>query len=78
MPIDVSQINMLYVFVDIAIDVDHFVQSMKANFAPEVRDCICVWQSLESCCEQTKMVLAGTIQFASALEASLLSSGAAE
>jgi len=34
-PIDVSQMNMLYVFVDIQIDVDHLVESLKANFKPE-------------------------------------------
>jgi 2-(3-amino-3-carboxypropyl)histidine synthase len=49
-PIDVSEINMLYVFVDIRIDVQHFVESMKHNFAPE-----------------TRMVIAGTIQFASSM-----------
>jgi 2-(3-amino-3-carboxypropyl)histidine synthase len=51
-PIDVSQINMLYVFVDIAIDLDHFVQSVLANFKSSDR-----------------LVLAGTIQFATAMQA---------
>lgn len=36
-PIDVSKINMLYVFVDIKIDVDHFIASVKHNFGPELR-----------------------------------------
>jgi 2-(3-amino-3-carboxypropyl)histidine synthase len=31
-PIDVSKIDMLYVFVDIGIDVGHFVESLKHNF----------------------------------------------
>ena len=38
-PIDVTQINMLYVFVEIAIDVQHLIQSIKANFDPSV----CTW-----------------------------------
>lgn len=50
-PIDVSQINMLYVFVDITIDLDHFVQSVIANFKATDR-----------------LVLAGTIQFATAMQ----------
>lgn len=49
-PIDVSTIQMLYVFVEIAIDTSHLVRSLKANFQPD-----------------TKMVLAGTIQFATAM-----------
>lgn len=33
-PIDVSTIRMLYVFVDIQIDLAHFVATIKHNFAP--------------------------------------------
>lgn len=51
-PIDVSSINMLYVFVDITIDVTHLIASLKQNFQPD-----------------TKLVLAGTIQFRTALYA---------
>mmetsp|Transcript_48888 Transcript_48888/g.122992 ORF Transcript_48888/g.122992 Transcript_48888/m.122992 type:complete len:461 (+) Transcript_48888:80-1462(+) len=36
-PIDVTTINMLYVFVDIKIDVTHFVESVKFNLDPEKR-----------------------------------------
>jgi 2-(3-amino-3-carboxypropyl)histidine synthase len=36
-PIDVSKINILYVFVDIKIDVEHLVMSLKHNFKPEDR-----------------------------------------
>jgi hypothetical protein len=49
-PIDVSTIQMLYVFVDITIDTSHLVRSLRSNFLPS-----------------TKLVLAGTIQFATAL-----------
>ncbi|EGG16357.1 diphthamide biosynthesis protein 1 [Cavenderia fasciculata] len=31
-PIDVSEINMLYVFVDIQIDLQHFIDTLKFNF----------------------------------------------
>lgn len=40
-----------YVFVDIGIDVDHLVESLKANFDSKF-----------------KMVLAGTIQFATGMQ----------
>ncbi len=33
MPIDVTDMNVLYVFVDIKIDVLHFVDTVKLNFA---------------------------------------------
>ncbi|CAH0487217.1 unnamed protein product [Peronospora farinosa] len=36
-PIDVTSIKMLYVFVDIAIDVDHLVDCMKLTFAPDTK-----------------------------------------
>jgi 2-(3-amino-3-carboxypropyl)histidine synthase len=36
-PIDVSKINILYVFVDIKIDVEHLIISLKHNFRPEDR-----------------------------------------
>jgi len=51
-PIDVSSINMLYVFVEIGIDVAHLLRSLKSNFPKE-----------------TRMALAGTIQFAAAIAA---------
>lgn len=51
-PIDVSTIHMLYVFVDIAIDSAHLVRALKAHFQPDAR-----------------LVLAGTIQFATAIAA---------
>lgn len=47
------QIQTLYVFVDIKIDVQHFIDTIKFNF-PE---------------SNTKLVLVGTIQFASSLYA---------
>lgn len=50
-PIDVTQMNMLYVFVEIAIDVDHMIKSITHNFPAD-----------------TKLVFAGTIQFASAIQ----------
>lgn len=50
-PIDVSTIHMLYVFVDIAIDSAHLIRSMIAHFPQQ----------------GSKIVLAGTIQFATAL-----------
>lgn len=31
-PIDVSKIKMMYVFVDIQIDLSHFVETVKLNF----------------------------------------------
>lgn len=49
-PIDVSTIQMLYVFVDITIDTNHLIRSLKANFQIDA-----------------KLVLAGTIQFATAM-----------
>ncbi|KAG6574340.1 Diphthamide biosynthesis protein 1 [Phytophthora cinnamomi] len=36
-PIDVTSIKMLYVFVDIAIDVDHLIDCMKLTFNPETK-----------------------------------------
>lgn len=51
-PVDVSQIPCLYVFVDIQIDVAHLVGAVKHNF--EVG---------------TKLAVAGTIQFSTAIQA---------
>lgn len=50
-PVDVTSIPCLYVFVDIQIDVDHLIDSIQVNFAPG-----------------TDLVLAGTIQFSSAIQ----------
>ncbi|MEW5302318.1 MAG: hypothetical protein WDW38_000338 [Sanguina aurantia] len=50
-PVDVTSVPCLYVFVDIAIDVDHLVDSVLLNFAP-----------------RTRLSLAGTIQFSSAIQ----------
>uniref|UniRef100_K3WYL2 2-(3-amino-3-carboxypropyl)histidine synthase subunit 1 n=1 Tax=Globisporangium ultimum (strain ATCC 200006 / CBS 805.95 / DAOM BR144) TaxID=431595 RepID=K3WYL2_GLOUD len=36
-PIDVTTIKMLYVFVDISIDVDHLVECMKLTFKPDTK-----------------------------------------
>ena len=36
-PIDVTTIKMLYVFVDITIDVKHVVETVKANFPSETK-----------------------------------------
>ena len=36
-PIDVTTIKMLYVFVDISIDVNHVVETILANFSPETK-----------------------------------------
>ncbi|TDH73493.1 hypothetical protein CCR75_007427 [Bremia lactucae] len=36
-PIDVTSIKMLYVFVDIAIDVDHLIDCIKLSFTPETK-----------------------------------------
>ena len=36
-PIDVTDMPVLYVFVDIKIDVDHFVETVKFNCSPEMR-----------------------------------------
>ncbi|XP_061376223.1 uncharacterized protein LOC133318245 [Gastrolobium bilobum] len=52
-PIDSTTIPCLYVFVDIKINVDHFVDTVRLN--------------LQSCAKT--LVLAGTIQFASAIRA---------
>jgi 2-(3-amino-3-carboxypropyl)histidine synthase len=51
-PVSDTTIPCMYVFVDIKMDVDHFVESVRLNFAP-----------------QTRIILAGTIQFASSLHA---------
>lgn len=51
-PVDVSQIPCLYVFVDIQIDVPHLVGSVKHNFEAG-----------------TKLAVAGTIQFSTAIQA---------
>lgn len=50
-PIQKTQIEVLYIFVDIKIDLQHFVDTVKFNF-PNPQD---------------KLALVGTIQFASAL-----------
>jgi 2-(3-amino-3-carboxypropyl)histidine synthase len=50
-PIDSTSITTLYVFVDIAIDVEHLIRTVKHNFKAD-----------------TRMVLAGTIQFATAMQ----------
>lgn len=52
-PIDVSLIPCLYVFVDIQIDVEHLVETIKLNFEPR----------------STKLAIAGTIQFSTAIQA---------
>lgn len=54
-PVDVSQIPCLYVFVDIQIDVEHLVETVRHNFPSE-----------------TKLAVAGTIQFATAIQAAKL------
>lgn len=51
-PVDVTEIPCMYVFVDISISVDHLVGTIKKNFQPDSR-----------------LVLAGTIQFASSMHA---------
>ncbi|GAQ78942.1 Diphthamide biosynthesis protein [Klebsormidium nitens] len=51
-PVDVTSIPCLYVFVDIAIDTAHLVSTVKLNFA-----------------RGADLVLAGTIQFAAAVQA---------
>lgn len=33
-PVDVTPINTLYVFVDIGIDTQHFIDTVKRNFEP--------------------------------------------
>ena len=45
-PIDVTKTRVLYIFVDIAFDVDHFIRSVKKNFPNQ----------------DLKIALAGTIQ----------------
>lgn len=51
-PVDFSQIACLYVFVDIQIDLDHLVETVRHNFQ-----------------KGTKLALAGTIQFSTAIHA---------
>lgn len=50
-PVDVTNIPCLYVFVDIQIDLDHMVETIKLNFQ-----------------RGTDLVLAGTIQFSTAIQ----------
>ncbi|GBG84835.1 hypothetical protein CBR_g39210 [Chara braunii] len=51
-PVDVTSIPAMYVFVEIGIDVSHLVETIRLNFPPA-----------------TKLILAGTIQFVSAIQA---------
>jgi 2-(3-amino-3-carboxypropyl)histidine synthase len=51
-PVGETSIPCMYVFVDIKMDVDHFVETVKLNFDLD-----------------TRIILAGTIQFASSLHA---------
>ncbi|CAM0142615.1 Diphthamide biosynthesis protein 1 [Umbelopsis sp. WA50703] len=51
-PVDVTPINTLYVFVDIGIDTQHFIDTVKRNFEAG-----------------KKLVVVGTIQFVTALQA---------
>lgn len=51
-PVDVTHIPCMYVFVDIKMDFDHLIASIRHNFKPG-----------------TKLVLAGTIQFAASIQA---------
>lgn len=51
-PVDITEIPCMYVFVDISISVDHLVGTIKKNFQTDSR-----------------LVLAGTIQFASSMQA---------
>ena len=51
-PVSDTMIPCMYVFVDIKMDIDHFVDSVRLNFDPGMR-----------------IILAGTIQFASSLHA---------
>ncbi|KAI8104283.1 hypothetical protein M9434_002843 [Picochlorum sp. BPE23] len=51
-PVNETRIPCMYVFVDIKMDLEHFVESFKLNFDPSMR-----------------IILAGTIQFASSMHA---------
>ncbi len=55
-PVDVTGIPCLYVFVDISFDVDHLCESVRHNFPSEPGS------------PPPKLALAGTIQFASAIQ----------
>ncbi|CAM6100961.1 unnamed protein product [Calypogeia fissa] len=52
-PVDTTLIPCLYVFVDIQIDVESLVETIKLNFEPK----------------STKLAIAGTIQFSTAIQA---------
>lgn len=51
-PVGVTSIPCMYVFVDIKMDTDHFIACVRANFPPG-----------------SKLILAGTIQFAASMQA---------
>ena len=53
-PVDVTGVPAMYIFVDIGIDVHHLVETVRFNFTPG-----------------TQLSLAGTIQFASSIQARL-------
>lgn len=36
-PIDLCKLNVLYVFVDIKLDLDHFIETLKFNFPPQTK-----------------------------------------
>jgi 2-(3-amino-3-carboxypropyl)histidine synthase len=89
-PVDVTSIPCLYVFVDIAIDVDHLVDTIRLNFPAgaastaqqqqqqgqgQVVDTLPPVQQQQQCQQQQeqpvqppRLVLAGTIQFSSAIQ----------
>jgi 2-(3-amino-3-carboxypropyl)histidine synthase len=88
-PVDVTSIPCLYVFVDIAIDVDHLVETIRLNFPAqqqqqqqqqppgEQQQPQQVEQQQQQSeqqgqqqqqCQPPRLVLAGTIQFSSAIQ----------
>lgn len=73
-PIDVSSIKMLYVFVDIQIDLTHFVAMVKHNFPPGYQWMVThiALVHIALILSIHKLALISTIQFAASLHTAKL------
>lgn len=74
-PVDVTDIPCMYVFVDIQVDVDHFVQSVRLTFTPGTRLALAGTIQFASSLHQARAALASDYPSVSIAQASPLSPG---
>jgi diphthamide biosynthesis enzyme Dph1/Dph2-like protein len=72
-PVNMTTIKTLYVFVDIGFDISHFVESVKHNFGPKplAKNSIQLESMEEEEDDKPKIALTGTVQFISSLPVKL-------